>query len=55
MTDAKSGFEEVDAGQMVQFCMVVPMKSDPLPWSSKELAALAAYTEHLQQAYAQKR
>ena len=55
MTKAKSGFEEVNAEQMVQFCLVAPMKTDPLPWDSKKLAALAAYTEHLQKSYAESR
>jgi cytochrome c len=40
---------QVNAAEMVQLCMTVPMASDPLPWDSIELAALAAQVEHLQQ------
>jgi len=37
---------------MVQFCMVVPMKNEPLPWDSEDLAALTAYSEGvIQQKY----
>ena len=43
-----AGVEQVHADEMVQFCMVVPMESDPLPWDSRELAALTAYTVSLQ-------
>lgn len=52
MAKSKGGLDSITAEQMVQFCMVVPMKTDPLPWDSKELAALAAYTEALQVKYA---
>lgn len=41
----KAGLSVVDAEQMVQFCVVVPLEGKPLDWSSKELAALAAYVE----------
>ena len=40
---------EVNAAEMVQLCMVVPMAAKPLAWDSEELAALAAYTEDVQQ------
>ena len=52
MAKAKSGLESITAEQMVQFCMVVPMKTDPLPWNSKTLAALTAYTEKLRADFA---
>lgn len=44
MAKKKSKMAEVDAEQMVQFCMLAAMKADDvLPWDSEELAALAAY------------
>jgi len=49
MARSKSGLESIDAEQMVQFCMVVPMKSEPLAWDSRELAALTAYVEDVEQ------
>lgn len=48
----RAGLETVDAESMVQFCMIMPMAAAPLPWQSKELAALAAYVEKVQVAYA---
>jgi hypothetical protein len=37
--------------EMVQFCMVVPMASKPLPWESKELAALTMYAQEVQKGF----
>lgn len=45
MAKAKAGLDQVNAAEMVQLCMVVPMQTDPLPWQSEELAALAAYVK----------
>jgi len=39
---------EVNAAEMVNFCMMVPMASEPLPWSSQKLAALTAYVKDIQ-------
>jgi hypothetical protein len=36
---------------MVNFCMIVPMGDDPLPWNSQELAALASYVEEIRPGY----
>lgn len=44
----QAGVRQVHADEMVQFCMVVPMQSDALPWDSRQLAALTAYTVSLQ-------
>lgn len=33
----------VTMDQMINFCMVNPMKGKPLPWNSQEMTALAAY------------
>lgn len=44
-----AGFAQVNAAEMVQLCMVIPMAARPLPWDSEELAALVAYTEDVKQ------
>lgn len=49
MANSMADLESIDAEQMVQFCMIVPMKAEPLPWDSKELAALTAYIEDTEQ------
>lgn len=49
MAESLSGLKSVDAEQMVQFCMLQPMKADILPWDSKELAALTLYVEKVVQ------
>lgn len=43
------GLDRVHLDEMVQICMVQPMQSTPLPWDSKELAALTAYMARVQQ------
>jgi cytochrome c len=48
MPQQQAGLKQVDADEMVQFCMVVPMAGQPLGWGSRELAALTAYTEEVQ-------
>lgn len=37
--------------EMVQFCLVMPLASKPLPWDSRELAALTAYTAEMQRTF----
>jgi cytochrome c len=54
MAKSMSGLESIDAEQMVQFCMIVPMKGEPLAWDSRKLAALAAYVEVEQRNFAAK-
>jgi cytochrome c len=51
MVNQKSGVAEVNLDEMVQFCMVVPMAAKPLPWDSRQLAALTAYAAELQTAF----
>ncbi len=51
MAYLRAGVKSVNAAEMVNFCMVVPMKGDPLPWGSQELAALTAYVESIQPGY----
>lgn len=50
MAKKKAKLDEVSAEGMVQLCMVVPMKSEPLPWNSVELAALTTYMQEVVQA-----
>lgn len=45
MAEDQTGMDEVTAAEMVQFCMVVLMRSDPLPYDSQELASLTACVE----------
>ena len=51
MAAQQGGVDEVNAAEMVQFCMLVPMATDPLPWDSVELASLAAWVEKIQPGY----
>ncbi|MFZ5502282.1 MAG: c-type cytochrome [Pseudomonadota bacterium] len=37
--------------EMVQFCLVMPLASKPLPWDSRDLAALTAYTAEMQRTF----
>ena len=48
MVSQQSGVSEVNTAEMIQFCMLTPMASDPLPWDSVELAALTAHVQALQ-------
>jgi hypothetical protein len=48
MAAQQGGVEKVSAAEMVNFCMIVPMASEPLPWTSQQLAALTAYVESIQ-------
>lgn len=54
MASGMFGLAEVDAEQMVQLCMVVPMAAEPLPWDSESLAALTAYVQSVQEEYAKR-
>ncbi len=49
MVSRKAGLDAVTMEGMVQFCMLVPMKAQPLPWNSEELAALTAYSAKVAQ------
>jgi hypothetical protein len=51
MAGERAGVKSVNLDEMVQFCMVVPMAAKPLPWNSKKLAALTAYTASLQKGF----
>ncbi len=51
MPHQRAGLKQVSADEMVQFCMIVPMAGKPLDWGSRELAALTAYTDVVQQQF----
>ncbi len=51
MPAQQAGVQKVNAAEMVQFCMLVPMGGDSLDWRSSELAALTAYVETIQPGY----
>ena len=51
MTDQRAGMKTIALDEMVQFCLVAPMASKTLPWNSRELAALTAYTAQLQKGF----
>jgi cytochrome c len=41
----------VTLDQMINYCMVNPMKAEPLPWDSRELTAMAAYYQDIVKRY----
>ncbi|MDX1512568.1 MAG: hypothetical protein R3174_02390 [Gammaproteobacteria bacterium] len=51
MPKQMAGVGKIHADEMAQFCLLVPMQSKTLPWGSRELAALAAYTLELQKSF----
>jgi cytochrome c len=51
MAQERAGLAKIDADEMVQICLVVPMATKPLPWNSKELAGLTAYVKHVQKGF----
>lgn len=51
MARDKAGVKTVHLDEMIQACMVMPMAAKPLPWNSRELAALAAYTQDVQKTF----
>lgn len=51
MPSQMAGVGPIHLDEMVQFCMVVPMAAKPLPWGSRQLAALTAYSAELQKSF----
>ncbi len=51
MPSQMAGVGPIHLDEMVQFCMVVPMKAPALKWGSRELAALTAYSAELQRGF----
>ena len=45
------GRKTVHLDEMIQACMVMPMAAKPLPWNSKELAALVAFVQLEQKSF----
>lgn len=48
MAKDQAGVRAVHLDEMIQACMLMPMAAQPLPWDSKELAGLVAYTQNVQ-------
>lgn len=51
MAKDQLGRNEVHLDEMIQACMIMPMEAKSLPWNSKELAALVAYTQRVQKTF----
>ena len=51
MAKNQLGRKTVHLDEMIQACMVMPMEAKPLPWDSKELAALVAYVQTQQKSF----
>jgi hypothetical protein len=51
MAKERAGLEKVNAAEMVQLCMVIPMQAQPLDWNSVELAALSEYVTSIQSGF----
>jgi hypothetical protein len=47
MAKEKAGLDKVNAAEMVQLCMAIPMNAEPLDYGSVELAALTAFVTEL--------
>lgn len=52
LVQRKAGIERIDLDEMIQFCLVSALLTDPLPWGSPDLAALVAYTAKYQKEFA---
>lgn len=51
MANARSGLKKIALDEMIQFCLMAPMATKPLPWDSRELAALTAYVREIQKGF----
>ena len=51
MVSERAGLKQIHMDEMVQICLIVPMQSKPLPWDSRALAALTAYTANVQKQF----
>ena len=51
MMRSSFGMTSTHLDEMVQGCLVMPMESKPLPWDSRELAALTTYAAELQKSF----
>lgn len=48
MAQERGGMKTIALDEMVQFCIVAPLAGKPLALDSKDMAALTAYTAHVQ-------
>lgn len=51
MASDRAAMKTLHLDEMVQICMVAPMATKPLPWDSKQLAALTAYSAEVQKTF----
>ncbi len=51
MAKERANLDTVRLDEMVQLCLVIPMAGKPLPWNSRELAALTAYAGEVQKSF----
>jgi len=51
MAKDQMGRKTVHLDEMIQACMVMPMEAKPLPWNSRELAALVSYVQTVQKSF----
>lgn len=51
MAGERLGRQTIHLDEMIQACMMMPMKAQPLPWDSRELAGLAAYLLTVQKTF----
>jgi cytochrome c len=51
MAEERFGLKQVRRDEMVQGCMVMAMAAKPLPWDSRQLAALTAYVGNVQKTF----
>lgn len=51
MPDQQAGMKKIHLDEMIQFCMISSLAAKPLPWNSRKLAALTAYTETVQKSF----
>lgn len=51
MATQRAGLKGIQVDEMVQLCLIAPMASKPLPWESRELAALTAYVQEVQKTF----
>ncbi len=46
-----NGVKQIRLDEMIQLCLLAAMETKPLPWNSRKLAALTAYTAKLQKGF----
>ncbi len=51
MATQRAGVGPIHLDEMVQFCLIVPVKAKAMKWGSRELAALTAYSAEVQKGF----